>query len=234
MEDDVMSERRKEVRKIKYDKKVLEELILEKNLPYVQIGKMYNISANAIKKAALKLGICLPRRRIISPKENFVHRKHRPSSLVWLAPDDTFVSAVKSSQTWKEIGTKLGYTNRLSSNVKLSIENRCSSMGIEVHRCLIDNYYLNDKTKREVFEASKSWQAGRATIQRMARQVFFENNDNPRCHICGYDKHIEVAHVKAVSNFSGDTKLKEINSVDNLIGLCPNHHWEYDNGLLKL
>jgi predicted restriction endonuclease len=26
--------------------------------------------------------------------------------------------------------------------------------------------------------------------------------------------------------------VDEINSLTNLVGLCPNHHWEFDNNLL--
>jgi predicted restriction endonuclease len=25
-----------------------------------------------------------------------------------------------------------------------------------------------------------------------------------------------------------------VNSLDNLVGLCPNHHWEFDHGLPQL
>ena len=38
----------------------------------------------------------------------------------------------------------------------------------------------------------------------------------------------------AVSDFDDSALISEINSKDNLIALCPNHHWEYDHGLLKL
>ena len=38
-----------------------------------------------------------------------------------------------------------------------------------------------------------------------------------------------MAHIKAVSDFNDDTLISEINDIDNLIALCPNHHWEYDN-----
>lgn len=55
-----------------------------------------------------------------------------------------------------------------------------------------------------------------------------------KCAICGYDKHIEIAHIKAVSDFEDSVKISEINSINNLIALCPNHHWEYDNNILKL
>lgn len=54
-----------------------------------------------------------------------------------------------------------------------------------------------------------------------------------KCQICGYDKHVEVAHKRAVSSFTDNSTAKEINDPSNLVGLCPNHHWEFDNGLLK-
>ncbi len=50
-----------------------------------------------------------------------------------------------------------------------------------------------------------------------------------KCQKCGYDKHIEVAHVRPVSDFSGDSLLVDINDISNLVGLCPNCHWEFDN-----
>ena len=37
-----------------YTKEELERLIIEENRSYSSIGKMYNLSGNAIKKAAIK------------------------------------------------------------------------------------------------------------------------------------------------------------------------------------
>lgn len=54
------------------------------------------------------------------------------------------------------------------------------------------------------------------------------------CGICGYSLFVETCHIKPISSFSDSTLLSEINDPNNLIGLCPNHHWEYDNGYLKL
>jgi predicted restriction endonuclease len=28
--------------------------------------------------------------------------------------------------------------------------------------------------------------------------------------------------------------LSEVNDLSNLVYLCPNHHWELDNGIIKL
>jgi len=55
----------------KYDKKVLNELINEQGLSYEKIGRQYGVSGAAIKKAALRLGLTLPRRRKVNPKETF-------------------------------------------------------------------------------------------------------------------------------------------------------------------
>ena len=54
--------------------------------------------------------------------------------------------------------------------------------------------------------------------------------DVPRiCAHCGYDKHVEIAHVKPVSSFPQTALLLEINSRSNLLHLCPNCHWEFDH-----
>lgn len=54
------------------------------------------------------------------------------------------------------------------------------------------------------------------------------------CQYCGYNKHIEVAHIKPISDFALDTPIDLINQDDNLLVLCPNCHWEFDHGLLKV
>jgi len=38
-----------------------------------------------------------------------------------------------------------------------------------------------------------------------------------------------VCHIKAVSDFDENTPIVIINSIDNLMALCPNCHWEFDN-----
>ena len=50
------------------------------------------------------------------------------------------------------------------------------------------------------------------------------------CAKCNYDKHVELAHIKGISTYSDDTLLVVINNKTNLIQLCPNCHWEFDNG----
>lgn len=49
------------------------------------------------------------------------------------------------------------------------------------------------------------------------------------CHICGYDKFVELHHIKPISSFIKSTPIGEINSPNNVIQLCPNCHWEAHN-----
>ena len=55
----------------KYKKEELQYFIFNKKLSYEKIGKIYNVSGSAIRKIACKLGIELPKRRIINEKETF-------------------------------------------------------------------------------------------------------------------------------------------------------------------
>lgn len=93
--------------------------------------------------------------------------------------------------------------------------------------------YVSALTKKEIFEKRSSWQSARSSIQKMATKIFFKLNKKS-CEFCGYSKHIEVCHIKSVSSFSEFSTLKEINSPSNLIGLCPNHHEEFDAGILTI
>ena len=139
---------------------------------------------------------------------------------------------ILSSTSWKEIGDKLGYKSNLAVNVKDSIINRCEKLGMSLD---FDNKEdLLNKTKGDLFSERKNWQSARTAIRKDATKTYFANNTEHKCAICGYDKHIEVAHIKAVSDFDDTATIREINSITNLIGLCPNHHWEYDHGILQL
>lgn len=52
------------------------------------------------------------------------------------------------------------------------------------------------------------------------------------CLICGYSKHADVCHIRAIGSFPGEATCGEINQQSNLVRLCPTHHWEFDHGVL--
>ena len=88
-------------------------------------------------------------------------------------------------------------------------------------------------TKKELLEKRKTYQSYRSSIAKHSRSTYFNSGKPKACAVCGYNKHIEIAHVISVSSFSDDTFIGEINDIKNLIPLCPNHHWEFDNNLLE-
>lgn len=72
-------------------------------------------------------------------------------------------------------------------------------------------------------------------INQHARQVYLSKYPNAICELCGYDKiPVDVAHIKAVSSFSDESLLLEINQRRNLIGLCKNDHYLFDKGKIPL
>jgi len=49
------------------------------------------------------------------------------------------------------------------------------------------------------------------------------------CESCGWTHHVEVCHIKSISDYSEDTLVSEVNHPDNLKLLCPNCHWLFDH-----
>lgn len=88
------------------------------------------------------------------------------------------------------------------------------------------------KTKEEVYRTYKTKFSARNAISGNA-QVVYKNSNRPyTCVICGYAKHVDIAHIKSVADFDNSVPMSEINNISNLVALCPNHHWEFDNNQL--
>lgn len=84
---------------------------------------------------------------------------------------------------------------------------------------LADIYYSNSYK-------SNAW----SKVRGQARSIIKKLNITQCQHEhCDYDKHVQVCHRRAISDFPLDTPLSVVNAIDNLIVLCPNHHWEFDN-----
>ncbi len=90
-------------------------------------------------------------------------------------------------------------------------------------------------TIEQHFGKLKTFQA-HARIRSLARAKFLkEKPEIKSCEHCSYNKHYEVCHKKAISDFDKTTtSIAVVNDIANLIALCPNCHWEYDNGLLSI
>jgi hypothetical protein len=91
------------------------------------------------------------------------------------------------------------------------------------------------KTKQEVMTESLSYSSKHRyeKIRQHAKRCceLFKWKNSNRCEKCSYNIHTELCHIKPISEFSDDTILNVINDRSNVIFLCPNCHWEFDNKL---
>ena len=97
-----------------------------------------------------------------------------------------------------------------------------------------DKVLIKNNTKDKIFSLSKNWQSARSAIRKDAARNYKKSGKEYICEICGYDTYIEIAHIKAVSEFDDSATMEEINHITNLVALCPNHHWEYDHAIITL
>lgn len=144
------------------------------------------------------------------------------------------VIQVKNDQKCSEVRKKVFCGNSCSAtfNNKLR-EKKEKKIKLKKEKKPIFDY-LSGVKKKEFFEIKGIYYKFRAVIRRHAHYIYHQNGGEKKCKICGYDKHVEVCHIKSVSSFNDNDLITDINSFNNLVGLCPNHHWEFDNGLTNL
>lgn len=88
----------------------------------------------------------------------------------------------------------------------------------------------NAKSVLDVKEASKKgWSA---MIRKHARYQLELQSIPEACVVCSYDTYVECCHLKPICEFPDTALLSDVNSVGNLVFLCPNHHKEFDTGTL--
>lgn len=93
---------------------------------------------------------------------------------------------------------------------------------------------ISKKTKAELIKMSRYWVQWRSAVTKHARQSYERSKKPMECIICGYNYHVDICHLKSVSDFSGDSTIEQINDPSNLEALCKNHHWEFDHGLIEV
>lgn len=121
---------------------------------------------------------------------------------------------------------------------KRKLKNKCRicsksiySQSMYCKPCYVAGHYLCDKTLEEATSHRKD--ANRYCNIRQASRREYLKSDKPKCcSVCGYERHFEVCHIKDIASFPLTTKVKEVNHLDNLVALCPTHHWELDHGFI--
>ena len=82
---------------------------------------------------------------------------------------------------------------------------------------------------RKIPSSKNRYQAVRLHAHRIASYYKIESD---KCLLCNYSNHLDLCHIKDISSFGDEISLNEINSPDNLVFLCPNHHWDLWHGKL--
>ncbi len=120
-------------------------------------------------------------------------------------------------------------------------EGTCASCGTSVptrytycNPCWQDR--LIDWDSLTIGEARKSGaNHGRARYaRRVLRKDYIASGRPMECLECGYSLHVDICHIKDCKDFPDKTPMSIVNSLDNVVALCKNHHWEFDNGHLSL
>jgi len=71
-------------------------------------------------------------------------------------------------------------------------------------------------------------------IRNHARTTVRQLKVPQRCCVCGYDKVIQICHIIGVKDWPPETPISTVNDPINLTLLCPNHHAEFDRGILPM
>ena len=118
----------------------------------------------------------------------------------------------------------------------------CRHCGVPIHHlvgrrtvCLQCNPQLIDWSKITIAALTgKRRYQKHSRLRELARRTYLLSGRPLCCAACGYAKHFEVCHIRAMNEFTDSTLVSVVNSTENLIALCPNHHWEFDHGFLDL
>lgn len=89
-----------------------------------------------------------------------------------------------------------------------------------------------DKVTYEAIATRYDYQKN-VRIRSLARSHYIKSNRPKECEECSYKLNYHVCHIRPIYTFPGNTPVSTINDLSNLIALCPNCHWEMDNGLLR-
>ena len=78
---------------------------------------------------------------------------------------------------------------------------------------------------------SKHLQHRYSNIREAGKRAYKNSSRPENCEKCNYKLHYEICHIKPIYMFDLKTPISIINDLSNLVALCPNCHWEMDNGL---
>jgi hypothetical protein len=113
----------------------------------------------------------------------------------------------------------------------------CKVCGVEVshRRVICDKHRVNwsERTIENILTKSNRPQDTYMRVRDHARRVYKGQAKPNNCERCGYAHHFQICHIKPIYEFDLSTPITIVNAPSNLMALCPNCHWELDNGLWR-
>jgi hypothetical protein len=208
-------------------------------------GKAYG--SRAKKEALVKYyenpNYCLHCQKVIKVREEEKPSQTRKKKFCGHECAASYNNRNRKRNAWGKIVDVCGYcgqevllrprSDRKNSYRRVKYCDECRTTVARLKRSKL-GVLIENQTKDEVFNSSRTPWHARNAITSHARMVYLKSDKPKRCIKCDYKRHFEVCHIKDVSSFSGDTLISVINHLDNLVALCPTHHWELDNGYLVL
>lgn len=206
-----------------------------------QIHKFYKISDNAqgsdyIKQIANEIGF------------DFNIYKERKRKFC-LHCGKEIVGKGKSSKKFCNSSCAASYNNKqrsLNSDGTKSHYNKCPKCGkLKYYTSKLCSDCYNQEKKENIgyktlgyFINGKKYLSTKCSeIRHNAKRILEESGREKVCQYCKnheFDEILEVHHVKGILEHDSDTLIKEINSENNLVWLCPNHHTMIEKGLITL
>lgn len=117
----------------------------------------------------------------------------------------------------------------------------CKVCGTEVpHRRTVCDKHLHNRvdwskrTLKDILVINGRRQDNYMRIRDHARKLYIRSERPQCCERCGYTHHFQICHIKPIYEFNLNTPITVVNAPENLIALCPNCHWELDNGLWRI
>lgn len=135
------------------------------------------------------------------------------------------------------------FNNKVFPKRKLAPHNKCENCGrksrgtksVLCRECLkIKTAYEFGKTKTIGDFTSTNARHKHQHVRKHAHRIAKIHSLPKICKVCNYSHHVELCHIQPIHSFPLETTLSVVNSLSNLVFLCPNHHWELENGLIKI
>ncbi len=124
---------------------------------------------------------------------------------------------------------------------KRKVEGNCKNCNLAIkanniycppcRKVFLDN---PDITLGEMVYTKHLRSASFALVRNRAKTSVKNLENFKKCYNCGYDKHVEICHIKSIASYDYSSLISVINDISNLVALCPNCHWELDHNNLQL